>query len=109
MFAGCLKLEYFLDVVKRAAFGFGIDLPDISADNAHRDEDEAADNPDGEHERSPTWLHLAEQYLIAYITGNAEGYNQEQNADVVDGIQRAHREGRNAVEGESQHLMEGVF
>ena len=52
---------------------------------------------------------MAKKYGIADIAGNHEGYNQEQDTDIVDGIQRAHREGCDAVEGEVHHLMNCVF
>ena len=72
-----VSLQNFIDVVERALLHFGVYLSDIGAGDAEGDEDEAAHEPDGDHQRCPTGFHGAEYQRPRHVEAYREGDDEE--------------------------------
>ena len=84
-------------------------LANVDARDADAKDDEAAYEPDGEDHGRPTRNSCAQDDGSHHVDGDAEGDNEEQHAQVGNGVHGLHAEGSNTVKGQVEHLLQGVL
>ena len=90
-------------------FTLCVDASDIGSNDTQTDEQAPTNEPNRQHDGSPTLDTPTINQRDNHIDQNRQTDEQEEDAQVKDETQRPYTERCNPIDGKRQHLAEGIF